>query len=137
MIKIHKDNQDFIFQIEIETTDHDTHETVINRVHDFHEFIIKVYTNDIDDYIEASYQGIGTGIYQNIVEQDDHDFLIIQSQDLATLEDGILKFHVEYAISSTYFDDGYYNECYDIETGFMLVSKRYDNSECPICLIED
>jgi len=138
MIKLHKNNQDLVFQLVIETTDHDTRQVIQNRVKDFHSFVIKVFTNDLDDFIEASYIA-ATGIYHNIVEQGDNDFLIINSSDLATLEDGIMKLYIEYKISSPHFDDGFYNGCHDIETGFMLVYKRYDNSICttPCNLIDD
>jgi len=138
MIKLHKNNQDLVFQLVIETTDHDTHQVIQNRVKDFHSFVIKVFTNDLDDFIEASYIA-ATSIYHNIVEQGDNDFLIINSSDLETLDDGMLKLHIEYKISSLYFNDDNYKGCYDIETGLMLVDKRYDNSTCPLpCnLIDD
>ena len=130
MKTIHKDNQDFVFALDI-TTFHDKH----NRVKDFNNISIKIYTNDVDEYIEATYTAIG-GIYDNIIPQDDYDFIIINAADLKTLEDGIMKLHIEYQLKSNYHDDGKFNDCFDVETEFYLKEKRYTGN-LKNCLIDD
>ena len=138
MKTIHKSNKDFVFLIDIETLN-DTH----RRVHDFNDFSIKIYTNDIDEYIECWYVSGGTGTYHNIIPQTDekgreHDFCVVNASELETLEDGVMKLHIEYKLKSDYHDDNYYNDCYDIETDYVLVTKRYDHSSCQKnCLIDD
>jgi hypothetical protein len=131
MIYIYKHTQDLIFAIEFYTY------KAMARVTDFHEVIIKIYTTDIDDYVEASYKSLGN-IYHNIVPQGDHDFIVINSEDLTPLDDGVLKMHIIFNMRTDYLEDRTYDESYDIETGFYLVNKRYDKSECKKCiLIED
>jgi len=126
MIRVHKANQDFVFALDIRT-----YKDTQSRVSDFHKFVIKVYTTNVIDFIEASYEAVGTGNYINIIPQDDYDFLIINSNDLETLEDGNIKLHIEYEISANDWDDGQYNGCYDVETGFYLMDEKYNNTDCP------
>jgi hypothetical protein len=127
---IHKNNQDFVFLLNIVT-----YNSQLSRVHDFKEFKVKIYTNDINEYVEASYRAYGEGLYNNIIEQNNMDFIIINSNDLNTLDDGVMKLHIDYTISSGYYVDGTYDGSYDIETNYILRSKIYDQSKCR--LIED
>ena len=135
---IHKNNRDFVFWLDIQSFAKE-----YTRVHQFNEFHVKIYTNDIDQYIEAYYKAIGTGQYKNIVPQADtegneRDFILINAQDLSTLDDGMLKLHIEFRMSTIHFEDHYYNECYDIETQYKLIDKRYSQSHCTACqLIDD
>lgn len=77
------------------------------RIGDTNYFSIKIYTQNEDNYIEASYEN---GTYKNIVVQPTIDQIYIESSDLEALENGPLCYTYEFAIANEHFEDNLYNE---------------------------
>jgi len=137
MKKIYKGGNDFAFALQIITSDEDF-KPRLTRIRKFREVNIKVYTNDIDEYILASYKSAGSGTWANIIEQKDYDFLILNRNDLNKLGNGVLKIQIDYKLGSGIFDTNTYMETYNFETEYYLYDKLYDSSNCPSCrLIND
>lgn len=133
MRKIYKRGNDFVFAIQMLTSDADNGNLLLSRVRKFREVNIKIYTNDIDEFVTASYNSAGSGTWTNIVEQEHYDFVIINRSDLEKLEDGILKIQIDFQLGALDFKDKTYMETYNIETEYYLFDKLYNSSDCPSC----
>lgn len=137
MKKIYKRGNDFVLALQMITSDIDEN-LQLTRATQFREINIRVYTNDIDEYILAHYDSAGQGTWINIVEQEDFDFIILSKEELAKLEDGIMKIRIDYRLGSAHFNSNTYTETHDFETEYYLFDKIYDSSECNKCkLIND
>ena len=105
---------DLILNIKLEDMNH-----IPIRVADTNYFSVKIYTLSEDNCIEAKYDD---GVYTNIVVQPTIDQIYIESDDLLSLENGILRYKYEFAIYNEYFSDELYNEIQKGSTNILLTN---------------
>lgn len=89
------------------------------RIRDTIEFRISLYTNKKF----GSFAVIGRyneGIFQNIIEQEDKDYLVIQSYQLDDIESGIFLFDYYLKVENSLFPSGYYSESRNGQTNLYL-----------------
>ena len=94
------------------------------RVGDLNEFKIKFYTLNPDQFVEASFEG---NLYDNIIAEDDADYVVLDSDNLFRLEDGIINYTYSIRAANADFKDGFYDEVVKGQTNLFL---KYDGKCC-------
>lgn len=112
MEKVYK-GSDLIFNIKLQ----DKNEVPF-RIADTDNFTIRFYTTDVNSYIECTYSN---GEYKGILALDRIDRVVINDEELAELEAGIINYTYEFSVSSQLFVDNNYNEVIKGQTEFYLV----------------
>ena len=77
------------------------------RVSDLNQFIIRFFTSNPDNYIEASYID---GVCNSITIKEDGDYVSLNASDLIKLDSGILNY--TYSIKSLYMTCVF--KCYSV-----------------------
>ncbi len=89
------------------------------RIKTLKEFNIIFYTTTKDISIECSYVD---SVYTGIIEGDEIDSVVLNSSDLALMEDGILKYTYQLKVDNSKFSDNTYDETVTIQTTIYLKS---------------
>lgn len=97
------------------------------RVSDLSQFIIRFFTSNPDNYVEASYID---GVCKGITIKEDGDYVSLNSSDLIKLDSGILNYTYSIRIEDSSFEDGYYDEVIKGQTELYIKS----NCSCNECL---
>lgn len=97
------------------------------RVSDLNQFIIRFFTSNQDNYIEASYID---GVCNSITIKEDGDYVSLNASDLIKLDSGILNYTYSIRIQDSSFADGYYDEVIKGQTELYIKS----NCSCNECI---
>lgn len=97
------------------------------RVSDLNQFIIRFFTSNPDNYIEASYID---GVCNSITIKEDGDYVSLNASDLIKLDSGILNYTYSIRIQDSSFVDGYYDEVIKGQTELYIKS----NCNCNECI---
>lgn len=97
------------------------------RVSDLNQFIIRFFTSNPDNYIEASYID---GVCNSITIKEDGDYVSLNASDLIKLDSGILNYTYSIRIQDSSFTDGYYDEVIKGQTELYIKS----NCNCNECI---
>jgi hypothetical protein len=103
MHRINKYNDDLLLQLDLECR-----EGCFN-IEKFRFLIIKLYTLNSTNFVEASYEEVRIPEFINIIRMKDQCFVSIQQPELEKLENGQLRCIVEYGLFDSNFDDDTYD----------------------------
>ena len=91
------------------------------RVNAIAEFSIKFYTTDPLVFVECKYKDT---IYTGIIPGDTLDSIVLNTNDINRLEDGVLKYTYSFKIGNSNFNDGTYDETINVQTKIYLKSNN-------------
>jgi len=89
------------------------------KVSDLDTFTIRFFTTDDTIYTEYNYQ---SGIYNGIVDNDGTDCIVINSNDLLPLDEGVIKYVYHIKTKNLVFKDSLYDERVTGQTNIYLKS---------------
>ena len=95
------------------------------NIRNFKSLIIKIYTLNSNNFIEASYRTLDN--FVNIIKIDDNYFVKIDQTDLEQLENGQLRQKIEYNMIAPDFQGGDYSASDNILIDIILTDQTIIN----------
>ncbi len=98
------------------------------RVKDTIEFAISLYT----DRKWGAYAIVGNysnGVFHNIIEQDDKDYLLVDRNKLDYIDVGLFYYDYRLKVENSNYPSGYYTESKGGQTNLFL-KKPFEAEEC-------
>ena len=89
------------------------------RIWDLEEFRMKIYTTNPHNFIEVTYKD---DVFTGIVTNDDADFVVLNSDDLIKLDDGVICYQYHIKFTDENFKDQSYDEVITGQTNLYLKS---------------
>ena len=93
------------------------------RISDLDEYTIKIFTTFKQTFCTGSWVK-STGVLTNIVVTETADILLINADDLAKLEEGLIYYQYHIKTANASYPDGYIDEVVEGETSFYLKDNR-------------